>query len=455
MKAPELYEEEIRRYCHYRGLELGEVFSDIDYSGYRNSERRPALGELVRRRNEFSSVVVPKLSRFGRSLKHLTQLFETFDSDGIALTFLDLGLDTSTSQGRLLRNVMGAFAEYESDVRSDYARANHRRVRAEGRPWGGRPPFGYELHPTERTYVVHVDRAPVVNAIFSSYLAGESQYRIADDLNRSERRRPSGALWRGQQVGRILDNPAYAALCLVDDDVVPARWEPIVDRETWDAVRRLRASQTVRTKQLRVPKGGPFLLSGFIYCGCCTRKLYHRAKAKTQSGTYTCALQGTGRCPGGSIDASLADDYVAQRFLERYIVLVDDGAPAANVSPELRWERATVEHRRKLLWPAIARVVLEPWPEGVDPRRAGGRRRSLTIQWTNQRRATAVGFVVAPTIPAPHPRGPRVSEGRPDMLRGVEAATAFTVRQERSKRSRAAHADWREVREKRLIDAGV
>jgi DNA invertase Pin-like site-specific DNA recombinase len=41
--------------------------------------------DLVRRRQESSAVIVPKLSRFGRSLKHLTQLFETFDNDRIAL----------------------------------------------------------------------------------------------------------------------------------------------------------------------------------------------------------------------------------------------------------------------------------------------------------------------------------------------------------------------------------
>jgi hypothetical protein len=36
-------------------------------------------------------VIIPKLSRFGRSLKHLTRLFATFDNDGIALVFLTSG----------------------------------------------------------------------------------------------------------------------------------------------------------------------------------------------------------------------------------------------------------------------------------------------------------------------------------------------------------------------------
>jgi DNA invertase Pin-like site-specific DNA recombinase len=142
MKAAELYAQEIDRYCVHRHLRLVEIFSDIDYSGYNGSEKRPALSELVRRRREFSAVLIPKLSRFGRSLKHLTQLFETFDRDGISLVFLDLGMDTSTSQGRLLRNIMAAFAEYESDVRGDYTRANVRYAAQQGRPFGGPPPYG-------------------------------------------------------------------------------------------------------------------------------------------------------------------------------------------------------------------------------------------------------------------------------------------------------------------------
>jgi hypothetical protein len=39
MHAPKIYEEEIRRYCRYRRLELTEIFSDIDYSGWRQSRR--------------------------------------------------------------------------------------------------------------------------------------------------------------------------------------------------------------------------------------------------------------------------------------------------------------------------------------------------------------------------------------------------------------------------------
>jgi DNA invertase Pin-like site-specific DNA recombinase len=53
-----------------------------------------------------------------------------------------MNIDSSTSQGRLLRHVMAAFAEYESDVKSDYARTNYALLSRAERAWGGRPPSG-------------------------------------------------------------------------------------------------------------------------------------------------------------------------------------------------------------------------------------------------------------------------------------------------------------------------
>ncbi|MGH2701549.1 MAG: recombinase family protein, partial [Actinomycetota bacterium] len=142
MHAPQLYEEQIRRYCGYRGFELGRIFADIDHSGCTNSRARPALKELCDDRRKYAAVVVPKLSRFGRSMSHLFELFDLFSDDGVDLIFLDIGVDSSTSQGRLLRNVMSAFAEYESDVKSDYAKTNAEHAARLGRP-NGMAPLGY------------------------------------------------------------------------------------------------------------------------------------------------------------------------------------------------------------------------------------------------------------------------------------------------------------------------
>jgi Resolvase, N terminal domain len=81
MSAPELYTLDIERYCSSNSLRLAEIFSDINYSGFRNPRARPALSALVSRRKDFSCVVVPKLARFGRNLSHLMELLDLFDAD--------------------------------------------------------------------------------------------------------------------------------------------------------------------------------------------------------------------------------------------------------------------------------------------------------------------------------------------------------------------------------------
>jgi len=66
-------------------------------------------------------------------------------------------------------------------------------VAMQGRPWGGRPPFGYHRDPNDRSYVVDEKHAWVVREIFDRYESGHSQWRIACDLNDEDIRRPSGA----------------------------------------------------------------------------------------------------------------------------------------------------------------------------------------------------------------------------------------------------------------------
>jgi len=182
-RASDVYRAQIQRYCEYRDLELSAIYSDIDYSGYHHSERRPGLLQLCEDRHHFSTVVVPKLSRLGRSLKHLCHLFETFETDSIDLVFLDVGVDTGTSQGRLLRNVLAAFAEFESDVKSDYGRANAAFKALGGLPHG-KAPYGYRQAPGTGDFVPHAQRALIVQEIFRRYVGGEGTCSIARRMDR-------------------------------------------------------------------------------------------------------------------------------------------------------------------------------------------------------------------------------------------------------------------------------
>jgi DNA invertase Pin-like site-specific DNA recombinase len=297
MKAPELYLEEIERYCRYKRLKLGKVFSDIDFSGRKGSKARPGLDALIGSRHRFSAVVVPKLSRFGRSMTHLMQLFDTFEDDGIALVFLDLGLDTSTSQGRLLRNVMAAFAEFEGDVRSDYSRAAHDHRARRGLPNGGWAPFGYRRQGDK--YVAQPGEAEIVTEIFDLYRQGQSMFAIGRLLNERGTPSPKGRLWSKPTLRKMLENPHYAALRRYGDALVEAAWKPLITRETWEAVQERLAAITNRG--VARPPEGLYLLSGLIECGVCGTTLHHRTKQDRVPGQYICrGDRGADYCRGGA-----------------------------------------------------------------------------------------------------------------------------------------------------------
>lgn len=447
MKAPELYEDEIRRYCNYKGLVLGPIFKDLDASGYRGSKPRPGLEELKLNHLHYSAVIVPKLARFGRSVKELVELFDLFDNNGVKLVFLDMNIDTATSQGRLLRHIMAAFAEYESDVKADYARANHRLARAKGLPWG-LPPFGYVPDRANRTYVISEPEAEMVRIIFRSYAeTGASQYKIANQLNDAGMKRPGAGEWNAKQVGRILDNPSYAALCVGDDGLVDGRWEAIVDRTTWDHVRALRLNNIHRTKMLRAVRGGPYLLSGMLICGYCGKRLVHRSTRNGEgNGVYICVQPGGKSCPGGSVRTSKADDFVTDRFLERCRFTID-GKKESFRDSEHAWERATMEQRRSLLALAIRKVTVVPWEGGARPQRVPGKGRDLRIDWRPGTKGSDDLVLVAAET-ATKPKRTRTSNGRSEMMRAAEASTIEDRRTRRSERMKTYFAEWHEVRER-------
>jgi hypothetical protein len=77
---------------------------------------------------------------------------------------------------------------------------------------------------------------------------------------------------------------------IIEDDLVKARWEAIVDRITWDAVRARREADPRRMHNLGTTKPHkPYLLSGLMWCGQCGRKMTHTRCRRATRGACTTA----------------------------------------------------------------------------------------------------------------------------------------------------------------------
>ena len=102
-------------------------------------DRRPELDRLLDQLRPGDTVVVWRLDRLGRSLKHLIQLVEDLAEMEVGFKSLTEGMDTTTSGGKLIFSIFGALAEFERSLIRERTMAGLASARSRGRV-GGRPP---------------------------------------------------------------------------------------------------------------------------------------------------------------------------------------------------------------------------------------------------------------------------------------------------------------------------
>ena len=133
---PDAQLRELRAYCVRRGWEIGGEYVDVGFSGA--SERRPKLDQMLAgcRKRLFDAVVVYRYDRFARSLRHLVNALGEFDGLGIQFVSIHEGIDTSTSDGRLVFGIFASIAEFERELIKDRVRSGLAAARARGKRLG-------------------------------------------------------------------------------------------------------------------------------------------------------------------------------------------------------------------------------------------------------------------------------------------------------------------------------
>jgi DNA invertase Pin-like site-specific DNA recombinase len=132
---PENQQLELRRYVAARGWEATE-FVERGVSGAK--DKRPQLDALraeVRRRR-FDAVVVWKLDRLGRNLRHLLEVLNEMQELGVSFVSLGEGIDTSTSVGRMTFGILGSVAEFERERLRERTLLGLQRARKQGKRLG-------------------------------------------------------------------------------------------------------------------------------------------------------------------------------------------------------------------------------------------------------------------------------------------------------------------------------
>ncbi|MFN7095373.1 MAG: recombinase family protein [Burkholderiales bacterium] len=113
-----------------------EIITD-EVSG--SSVERPGLNKLLEKLRNGDELIVWRLDRLGRTIRHLIELINNFNSRGIIFRSLTENIETSTNNGRLIFNIFASLAEFERNLIRERTMAGLNAARARGKKGGRKP----------------------------------------------------------------------------------------------------------------------------------------------------------------------------------------------------------------------------------------------------------------------------------------------------------------------------
>ena len=177
----------IRAYCRDYGLDLTCIVEDAGYSG--SDASRPGLAEALSRLDsgEAEVLIVARLDRLARDLV----LQETIMSRAAVVSVAEPDLDGDPTRV-LVRQVLGAIAQYERALIAARMSAGKAAKRAAGGYAGGRPPYGWRVEAGE---LVPDERERDVARLVSMMRAGGASYRAIARTLSARGMRPRSGRW--------------------------------------------------------------------------------------------------------------------------------------------------------------------------------------------------------------------------------------------------------------------
>lgn len=280
-------------------LSVYDIYIDDGFSG--TNFDRPAFLRMIAdiEAKKVNMVITKDLSRLGRDYIMTGHYMERYFPEKRVryislLDGIDTGIESSANDITPFRAIMNDM--YAKDI-SKKIKSVKRDKQRKGQFIGGKPMYGYKMHPTEKNkIVIDEEVAPIVRRIFAMALDGMSCRKIAATLNDEGVPTPATyanlpvgnpgpytGLWSSERISDMLQNETYignmvqgrmvkvnykSKKCLRQPRekwvIVENTHEPLVDRETFQKVRLL-----VESRKHTRSRTYDFLLKGLIFCHEC------------------------------------------------------------------------------------------------------------------------------------------------------------------------------------------
>src|SRR6266436_565203 len=131
---------ELEAVAERSGWNVVKVCEDAGISGAKGRDQRPGLDAMMKAVNakEFDMVASWSVDRLGRSLIDLLSILQGLHEKGVGLILHQQGLDTSTTAGKAMFQMLGVFAEFERGINRERVNAGLARAKANGTKLGRR-----------------------------------------------------------------------------------------------------------------------------------------------------------------------------------------------------------------------------------------------------------------------------------------------------------------------------
>ena len=280
-------------------LSVYDIYIDDGFSG--TSFDRPAFQRMIAdiEAKKVNMVITKDLSRLGRDYIMTGHYMERYFPEKRVryislLDGIDTGIESSANDITPFRAIMNDM--YAKDI-SKKIKSVKRDKQKKGQFIGGKPMYGYKMHPTEKNkIIIDEEVAPIVRRIFAMALDGMSCRKIAATLNEEGIPTPATyanlpvgnpgpytGLWSSERISDMLQNETYIGN-MVQGRMVKAnykskkclrqpkeKWviventhEPLIDKEIFQKVRML-----VESRKYTRSRTYDYLLKGLVFCREC------------------------------------------------------------------------------------------------------------------------------------------------------------------------------------------
>ncbi len=280
-------------------LEVYKEYSDPGFTGANLD--RPAMNELLNdiAEGKIQAVLTYKIDRLTRSTRDFYSLIEFFEKHGVSYVSVTEHFDTSSPSGRLLRNIMLTFAQFEREMIADRVKNSLYQRALKGIWNGGGRPFGYQRDEAKRL-VIDKKEAQVVKLLFEQFVMTGSLFKTMKFIRQNNIKAtypecPTSV----SGVAYLVRNPLYIGFMKWGDKVYKGQHEAIISQEVFDQAQCFTKKKVIKKRLFK-----KYLLGGLVKCAECgsgmshsftnkpnRRYYYYKCHKVTKEGKDACGIK--------------------------------------------------------------------------------------------------------------------------------------------------------------------